>query len=125
MPLRLGEGELVSPTVELVAPVLQPVRPRGQHLAAPRRARRVERVAVEEISAACRVGAEPAADLDHHDPLVGVNELELLPRGWRRSVHGRQRSRASRWSPTRSAFAMAVSAGFTAPMLGKKLVSTT
>ena len=28
-------------------------------------------------------------------------------------------------SPTRIAFAMAVSAGFTAPMLGKKLVSTT
>ena len=34
-------------------------------------------------------------------------------------------SRSSRWSPTRSALAMAVSAGFTAPMLGKKLVSTT
>src|SRR5215510_3569862 len=29
------------------------------------------------------------------------------------------------WSPTRSALAIAVSAGFTAPMLGKKLVSTT
>jgi len=29
------------------------------------------------------------------------------------------------WSPTRIAFAIAVSAGFTAPMLGKKLVSTT
>ena len=28
-------------------------------------------------------------------------------------------------SPTRSALAIAVSAGFTAPMLGKKLVSTT
>ena len=33
--------------------------------------------------------------------------------------------RSSRWSPTRNALAMAVSAGFTAPMLGKKLVSTT
>ena len=33
--------------------------------------------------------------------------------------------RSSRWSPTRIAFAIAVSAGFTAPMLGKKLVSTT
>ena len=30
-----------------------------------------------------------------------------------------------RWWPTRMALAMAVSAGFTAPMLGKKLVSTT
>ena len=33
--------------------------------------------------------------------------------------------RCNRWSPTRSALAIAVSAGFTAPMLGKKLVSTT
>ena len=34
-------------------------------------------------------------------------------------------SRSRRWSPTRSALAIAVRAGFTAPMLGKKLVSTT
>jgi hypothetical protein len=34
-------------------------------------------------------------------------------------------SRSRRWSPTRSEFAIAVSAGFTAPMLGKTLVSTT
>ena len=34
-------------------------------------------------------------------------------------------SRSTRCSPTRMAFAMAVRAGFTAPMLGKKLVSTT
>jgi hypothetical protein len=33
--------------------------------------------------------------------------------------------RSSRWSPTRSEFAIAVKAGFTAPMLGKMLVSTT
>ena len=37
----------------------------------------------------------------------------------------RQAMRLSMWSPTRRALAMAVSAGFTAPMLGKKLVSTT
>ena len=36
-----------------------------------------------------------------------------------------QASRSMRWSPTRRALAMAVSDGFTAPMLGKKLVSTT
>ena len=36
-----------------------------------------------------------------------------------------QPSRPARCSPTRIALAMAVSAGFTAPMLGKKLVSTT
>ena len=34
-------------------------------------------------------------------------------------------SRSRRWSPTRRALAMAVSAGFTAPMLGKNEVSTT
>ena len=34
-------------------------------------------------------------------------------------------SRSTRCSPTRIAFAITVSAGFTAPMLGKKLVSTT
>src|SRR5262249_52735005 len=33
--------------------------------------------------------------------------------------------RSSRWSPTRSALPIAVRAGLTAPMLGKKLVSTT
>ena len=49
------------------------------------------------------------------------------------SLHGRPAEsvsayaprRSSRWSPTRIAFAIAVSAGLTAPMLGKKLVSTT
>ena len=40
-------------------------------------------------------------------------------------VHIGPPSRSSRWSPTRSEFAIAVSAGFTAPMLGKMLVSTT
>ena len=39
--------------------------------------------------------------------------------------HAPYPSRSSRWSPTRSAFAIAVKAGFTAPMLGKQLVSTT
>jgi hypothetical protein len=34
-------------------------------------------------------------------------------------------SRSSTWFPTRSEFAIAVNAGFTAPMLGKMLVSTT
>jgi len=34
-------------------------------------------------------------------------------------------SLSRRWSPTRMALAMAVSAGFTAPMLGKNEVSTT
>ncbi len=41
------------------------------------------------------------------------------------SVWGSYRSRSAMMSPTRSALAIAVSEGFTAPMLGKKLVSTT
>ena len=50
---RLGQGELVPPPVELVAPVLQPVWPRGEHLAAPGGARRVERVTIEQVPRAC------------------------------------------------------------------------
>ena len=45
------------------------------------------------------------------------------PRGTTLSVA--QAVRSSRWSPTRIAFAIAVSAGFTAPIDGKTLVSTT
>ena len=56
-----------------------------------------------------------------------VPRREAVRRGSRPSmaIPTGQASRARRWSPTRSALAMAVSAGFTAPMLGKKLVSTT
>jgi hypothetical protein len=64
--------------------------------------------------------AEAAADDD--DPAAPVRRSDgtgLLP------GRGRGPNRSSRWSPTRSAFAIAVRAGFTAPMLGKKLVSTT
>ena len=54
--------------------------------------------------------AEASAD-DHH-PV-------------RRGFAGGHPRRSIRCSPTRMALAMAVSAGFTAPILGKKLVSTT
>ena len=52
-------------------------------------------------------------------PLLRSGDMLRLPRA-RRAPR-----RSSRWSPTRRALAIAVSAGFTAPMLGKKLVSTT
>ena len=53
-----------------------------------------------------------------HDCLLTVVQVSGPPQP-------AQDIRLSRCSPTRIAFAMAVSAGFTAPMLGKKLVSTT
>ena len=74
------------------------------------------------------VGAQPAADLDDDRALVAGAISICSPEGASRSrILGvaMPRSRSSRWSPTRSAFAIAVSAGFTAPMLGKTLVSTT
>ncbi len=53
---------------------------------------------------------------DHHPVTAGA----VL--GGSVGAHAR---RSVRCSPTRMALAMAVRAGFTAPMLGKKLVSTT
>ena len=85
----------------------------------------VDPVAVEHLPAAGRVGAQSAADLDDHDPLVAERDLDLLARRRDRASAPGHASRSRRWSPTRSEFAIAVSAGFTAPMLGKKLVSTT
>ena len=58
---------------------------------------------------------EPAAD-DHHPAGSDV----VVEPGLRAHL-----SLSSMWSPTRRALAIAVSDGFTAPMLGKKLVSTT
>ena len=57
------------------------------------------------------------------DDLVGrpVQDIEVH----RVTVRPAYAMRLSMCSPTRRALAMAVSAGFTAPMLGKKLVSTT
>ena len=55
-----------------------------------------------------------------------VDRSGLGPRPQRAPAGCRaQANRSVRCSPTRMAFAMAVSAGLTAPMLGKKLVSTT
>ena len=68
--LGLGQRELVAPPLELVAAVLEPVRPRDQHLPPSRGAHLVGAVSVEELPAARRVRAQPAADLDDHGPLV-------------------------------------------------------
>src|ERR1041385_1747075 len=57
---------------------------------------------------------------DSDFPLV-ISHFDLLRS---RLVHF-QPSRSNKWSPTRNAFAMIVRAGFTAPLDGKKLASTT
>ena len=49
----------------------------------------------------------------------GVDSVGHGPASARHEIRSRM------WSPTRNAFAIAVSDGFTAPMLGKKLVSAT
>jgi hypothetical protein len=53
---------------------------------------------------------------------LGPTAYELVEQP---SVNDIYFNRAARCSPTRMAFAIAVSAGLTAPMLTKKLVSTT
>ena len=90
---RVVERELVPPSVELVAAVLDPVGPRDQHLAPPRAAHPVERIAVEQIAARPGVLSEAAPDLDDHGPLVGVRELDLVP--------ARRDRGSARWSSRR------------------------
>ena len=67
-------------------------------------------------------GREQAAEASPHDHNSMGIRVHGLPVEERPAYAPR---RSSRWSPTRIAFAIAVSAGLTAPMLGKKLVSTT
>jgi hypothetical protein len=122
----LAQRKLVLPAVELVAPVLDPVGPRHQHLTASGGAHLVLRVAVEPCLPTHVVRPQARADLGDDGATLAVDELVLLARGSdRRRHHGPQPSRASRWSPTRSELAIAVSAGLTAPIEGKTLVSTT
>jgi hypothetical protein len=71
--------------------------------------------------------------VDQHDLGIGVPERPRGEEACEAAPHDHDTPRhqvpwprrSTRWSPTRKAFAMAVSDGFTAPMLGKKLVSTT
>src|SRR5262249_26116407 len=64
---------------------------------------------------------------DQRDALDQPGRVNGIDLGLGRHVRcqGQGVGRAVMCSPTRSALAIAVSAGFTAPMLGKKLVSTT
>lgn len=85
--LRLRERELVPTAVELVRPVLDPVRPWQQDLSPPRRAYLVCGVSIEDLPVARAVGAESTAHLDDDRTLVAGGDLDLLARG---SGHGRK-----------------------------------
>src|SRR5260370_35235737 len=68
--LRLVQRELVAPAVELVAAILQPVRPRDQYLTSSRGAHLVGPVSVDKLPAAAGGCAESTANLDDHSLLV-------------------------------------------------------
>ena len=75
-----------------------------------------------------RIGEDRARRGKRHeddalDEAGHVDDVGLRAGGHRRTVGYCRRS--AMWAPTRMALAIAVNAGFTAPMLGKKLVSTT
>jgi hypothetical protein len=76
--LGLVQRQLMASSVELVGAVLDPIRPREQHLPSPRGAHLVSRVAVEELAIPRGVRTEPAAHLHHHRTLVSVGELDLF-----------------------------------------------
>ena len=80
--LRLVQWELVVPLVEFIAAILQPVRPRDQHLTPARRAHLVGTVSVDKLPAAGGVGAKPTTNLDDHRLLISGCDRDLLAR-WR------------------------------------------
>src|SRR6516165_11895836 len=78
--LRLVEWKLVALPVELVAAILQPVRPRDQHLTPTRGAHLVSSVSVDKLAAACGVGAEATTNLDDNGLLISSYDRDLLAR---------------------------------------------
>ena len=78
-PLRLVERQLVALARELVAAVLNPVRPGSEQLPAAGAAHRDDAVAVEHRLVADRVSAQAAAESDDDHVLVADRELDLFP----------------------------------------------
>ena len=79
LPLGLVERKLVPLACDLVAAVLDPVRPGDQLLPAAARRNLVCLVTVDEDAVGGAVRAEAGADLDDDRPLVSELELDLLP----------------------------------------------
>src|SRR5215831_20371578 len=77
---RLVQRELVVAPIELVATVLQPVRPRDQRLTPARGAHLVSPISVDKLPTAGGVRAESPADLDDHSMLIAGYDLDLLSR---------------------------------------------
>src|SRR4029077_4644518 len=121
--LALAERQLVPRACELVGAVLDPVGPRHEQLPPPGAGHLLRSVAVQQLATAGLVGAQAGTHLRDHDAVIPGAKLDLLP--GRRAVAHPAPMRSSRWSPTRREFAIAVSAGLTAPIDGKTLVSTT
>src|SRR6185312_4046782 len=109
--LELVERQLVLRAAELVRPVLDPVRPGDEHLPAAGAGHLFGAVAVEDVLASNGVGPQARTDLDDDDAPIPGAYLDLL--AGRKGIRHQAASRSNRWSPTRSAFAIAVSAGFT------------
>ena len=78
--LWLVQRELVAPSVEFVAAILQPVWPRDQYLTPARGAHFVGSVSVDKLPAAHRIGANSATNLDDHYLLISGCDRNLLTR---------------------------------------------
>ena len=85
--------------IELVATILQPVRPRDQHLTSARGAHLVSPIAVDKLTTAGGVRAEPPADLDDYSLLIPGYDLDLLS-GW--CDHGSPHVRLAAWPDVRT-----------------------
>ncbi len=113
--LELVERQLLLLPVELVGAVLDPVRPRDQHLPAAGGDLPVGGVGVEQLTAARGVRPQAAAHLDDDGALVAVGDLELLA-GRREHVYpgtgrtegaGRRRATTNDQSPIAAAMSAA------------------
>jgi hypothetical protein len=72
---------LVATPIELVATVLQPIRPWDQRLTPSRGAHLVGPISVDKLSTASGVRAESPADLDDNSVLIPGDDLDVLS-GW-------------------------------------------
>ena len=79
--LRLVQWELVTPPVELVAAILQPVWPRDQRLTPARGAHLVGPISIKDLPTAGGVRAESPADLEDHSALIPAYDFDCSPDG--------------------------------------------